>query len=185
MITATGTNILLDVPVPNEKCYEASVRALENAATSGSLVVCDLMYAELCTYFSSQRECDAFLGGMRFRVGRMHKRGTAVALPGSWATAQSGYTEPRRAMTTMTIAIEVKPEVQAELAAQAAARGMDVPAYAAAVLEEAAHVPGGESHRLSPEQLERTLDEMAQFSHHIPSLPDEALSRASLYQDHD
>ncbi|MGC2110425.1 MAG: hypothetical protein WA655_12965 [Candidatus Korobacteraceae bacterium] len=38
----------------------------------------------------------------------------------------------------MTITIEIKPEVEAELAAQAAARGMDVSAYAAALLEEAA-----------------------------------------------
>jgi len=38
----------------------------------------------------------------------------------------------------MTITVEVKPEVEAELAAQAAARGMDVPAYAAVLLEQAA-----------------------------------------------
>ena len=39
----------------------------------------------------------------------------------------------------MTITVEVKPEVEAELAAQAAARGMDVQAYAASLLEQAAH----------------------------------------------
>jgi hypothetical protein len=38
----------------------------------------------------------------------------------------------------VTITIEIKPEVEAELATQAAARGMDVPAYAAALLEQAA-----------------------------------------------
>ncbi len=38
----------------------------------------------------------------------------------------------------MTITVEVRPEVEAELAAQAAARGMDVPAYAAILLEQAA-----------------------------------------------
>jgi len=38
----------------------------------------------------------------------------------------------------MTIIVEIKPELEAELAAQAAARGMDVQAYAAALLEEAA-----------------------------------------------
>ena len=85
----------------------------------------------------------------------------------------------------MTVAVEIKPEVQAELAAQAAARGMDVPTYAAALLEEAAHLPGSGPKRLSLEQFEKTLDEMAQFSHKIPSLPDEAFSRESLYQDHD
>ncbi|MGH9609456.1 MAG: hypothetical protein ACRD34_07235 [Bryobacteraceae bacterium] len=39
----------------------------------------------------------------------------------------------------MTISVEIKPEVQAELAAQAAMRGMDMPSYAATLLEQAAH----------------------------------------------
>ncbi len=38
----------------------------------------------------------------------------------------------------MTITVEIRPEVQAELAAQAAARGMGVAAYAATLLEQAA-----------------------------------------------
>lgn len=38
----------------------------------------------------------------------------------------------------MTITIDIKPEVEAELAAQAAARGMEVSDYAAALLEQAA-----------------------------------------------
>ena len=39
----------------------------------------------------------------------------------------------------MTITLDIKPEVEAELAAQAAARGMDVRAYAEHLLERAAH----------------------------------------------
>lgn len=85
----------------------------------------------------------------------------------------------------MTITVEIKPEVQAELAAQAQARGMDVPSYAAALLEEAARPPLPERKPFNQEEFEKTLDEMAQFSHKIPSLPDEAFSRESLYQDHD
>ena len=38
----------------------------------------------------------------------------------------------------MTITLDIKPELEAELTAQAAARGMDVPAYAAILLEQAA-----------------------------------------------
>ena len=37
----------------------------------------------------------------------------------------------------MTIQIELSPETEARLAAQAAARSMDVPTYAATLLEEA------------------------------------------------
>ncbi len=43
----------------------------------------------------------------------------------------------------MTITVDVKPEVQAELARQAAAHGREVEAYAASLLEEAVHVPSG------------------------------------------
>jgi hypothetical protein len=42
----------------------------------------------------------------------------------------------------LTITLEIKPEVEAELAAQAAARGMDVPSYAASLLEKAAQPRG-------------------------------------------
>ena len=38
----------------------------------------------------------------------------------------------------MTITLEIKPEVEDELAAQAAAKGMDVTSYAASLLEKAA-----------------------------------------------
>ena len=41
----------------------------------------------------------------------------------------------------MTIAVEIKPAVQAELARQAAAQGCPLEAYAASLLEDAAHVP--------------------------------------------
>jgi hypothetical protein len=84
----------------------------------------------------------------------------------------------------MPIIIEVKPEVQAELSRQAAAHGVDVGSYAATLLEEAARNPTGHK-SLSQGQLEKTLEELAQFSHKIPLLPDEAFSRESLYQDHD
>jgi len=39
----------------------------------------------------------------------------------------------------MTITIDIRPEVEAVLAAQAAARGMEITAYAASLLEKAAH----------------------------------------------
>jgi hypothetical protein len=84
----------------------------------------------------------------------------------------------------MPIIIEIKPEVQAELTRQAAARGVDVGAYAATLLEDAARNPS-ESKSLSRGQLDKTLEELAQFSHKIPLLPDEAISRESLYRDHD
>ena len=84
----------------------------------------------------------------------------------------------------MTILVEIKPEIQAELSRQAAARGVDIGSYATSLLEEAAQAPAG-SKILSQSQLDRTLRELAQFSHKIPLLPEEAFSRESLYRDHD
>jgi hypothetical protein len=84
----------------------------------------------------------------------------------------------------MNITIDIKPEVQAELHRQAAAHGVDIAAYAANLLEEAARLPAG-SKALSWQQLDQTLQELTQFSHKIPLLPDDAFSRESLYRDHD
>ena len=68
MITAIDTNILLDVLVPNEDAYEASSNALQEAAGEGSLVLSDIVYAELCIHFEIQRECDASLEANDIRV---------------------------------------------------------------------------------------------------------------------
>jgi predicted nucleic acid-binding protein len=68
MITAVDTNVLLDILLPNEEFYEASVAALQEAASEGSLVVSDVVYAELCVHFDTQRECDSFLQENEIRV---------------------------------------------------------------------------------------------------------------------
>jgi len=41
----------------------------------------------------------------------------------------------------MTITVDIRPEVQAELARQAAAQGRALEAHAATLLEDAAHLP--------------------------------------------
>jgi hypothetical protein len=41
----------------------------------------------------------------------------------------------------VTITVDIRPEVQAELARQAAAHGRAIEAYAASLLEEAVHLP--------------------------------------------
>jgi predicted nucleic acid-binding protein len=68
MITAADTNILLDILVPNEQFYERSADALQQAASEGSIVISDVVYAELCIHFETQRECDAFLETKEMRV---------------------------------------------------------------------------------------------------------------------
>jgi predicted nucleic acid-binding protein len=68
MITAIDTNVLLDVLIPNERFCALSLRAMEEASACGALVICDLVYAELCIHFAAHRECDAFLDDNEIRV---------------------------------------------------------------------------------------------------------------------
>jgi hypothetical protein len=84
----------------------------------------------------------------------------------------------------MTITVDIRPEVQAELARQASAQGRAVEAYAASLLEQAAHHAAMVG-KLSPDRLENTLREMSQFSHKIPALGEDAFTRESFYRDHD
>jgi len=84
----------------------------------------------------------------------------------------------------MTITLILEPEVQAELTRRAAASGSVVETYAASLLQAAVQAPE-RSGRLTKDQLDHTLREMAKFSHKIPLLPDAALTRESISQDHD
>jgi predicted nucleic acid-binding protein len=68
MITAIDTNVLLDVLIPNQEFLSRSLQAVDDASAQGSLVVCDLVYAELCIHFPSQRACDDFLDSAEIRV---------------------------------------------------------------------------------------------------------------------
>jgi hypothetical protein len=84
----------------------------------------------------------------------------------------------------MSIIINIRPEAQAELTRQAAAHGVQTEDCAAALLEEAVHL-GPRAKTLTTDQIDRTLQEVAQFSQKIPLLPDEVFTREGLYQDHD
>jgi hypothetical protein len=52
----------------DDRFCEASVRVVEGAAGIGSLVVCDIVYAELSIHFPEQPECDRFLDENEIRV---------------------------------------------------------------------------------------------------------------------
>ena len=61
MITALDTNVLLDVLLSNEDFAEAAIRLIESNSRAGSLVINDLVYAELCGHFDHKAACDLFL----------------------------------------------------------------------------------------------------------------------------
>jgi predicted nucleic acid-binding protein len=79
MITAIDTNVLLDILVPDPEFVERSLEALEEAANTGSLVVCDLVYAELCVHFQHQAECEQFLLQNDIRVEALSREAGFLA----------------------------------------------------------------------------------------------------------
>ena len=79
MITAVDTNILLDILLPNETFCDRSGNALEAAAAAGSLIICDLVYAELCVHFESQAICDEFLSDLGIRTEALGRPASFLA----------------------------------------------------------------------------------------------------------
>ncbi|HEX6493887.1 MAG TPA: hypothetical protein VF018_00295 [Acidobacteriaceae bacterium] len=82
--------------------------------------------------------------------------------------------------------MQITLDIPDQVAAKAAALGISVESYVRElVLRESE--PGLKLHASprTPEEIRAWLQEMAQFSDQIPELPDEALSRESIYQDHD
>jgi hypothetical protein len=82
----------------------------------------------------------------------------------------------------MAIQIEVSPEVEARLAAQAAARGMAPEAFASKILEEnLQYFPTGTG-ILMPGTIEKMTEELTRGSESLPVLTEEANNRESYYE---
>jgi hypothetical protein len=86
--------------------------------------------------------------------------------------------------THMTVRLELKPEIEARLAAQARARGIPLSAYLQNVLEDLACGEAGPAVS-SLQDLRATLDALAEMGRDLPHLPSSAFSRESIYRDHD
>jgi len=81
----------------------------------------------------------------------------------------------------MTLTINLKPETEAGLAAQARARGLSVAEYVGSLLEQLTQ-SGSE---MTPEQRAAALSEWAKEFPHVAPLSDDAISRERLYtRDH-
>lgn len=83
----------------------------------------------------------------------------------------------------MTVGLELRPDIEANLAAQARARGIALDAYLQGVIEDLARTKAAPPASL--QDLEATLDALAEMGRDLPHLPSSAFSRESIYQDHD
>jgi len=84
------------------------------------------------------------------------------------------------------IQVELKPEIETRLVAEAHDRGMNPSVYAGSVIERA-FLPGNGTRKPSPspEEVRAWLDSLTQLSDKIPPLPEEAFTRESSYQDYE
>jgi hypothetical protein len=82
----------------------------------------------------------------------------------------------------MTVRLELKPDVEANLAAQARARGVPLDAYLQSVIEDLARADAARPASLK--EIEATLDALAEMGGGLPHLPSSAFSRESIYKDH-
>lgn len=68
MITAVDSNVLFDVFLPDKRFGLASKRALENQYQRGSLIICEVVYAELSAFFKSQALLDETLQAVNLKL---------------------------------------------------------------------------------------------------------------------
>ena len=83
----------------------------------------------------------------------------------------------------MLIHVELSPESEARLVAEAQARGVAVEEYAGSLLQELLENSANRPGELTVHQFHEMLDALAQGSERLPDLPTESFTRESFYGD--
>jgi predicted nucleic acid-binding protein len=96
VITALDTNVLLDVFLADREHGRASRNALRKAYDAGGLVACEVVWAEVATFFPGGQAADEALERLGVRFVPMD-RGDALEAAARWSRFRSrARTEPRR-----------------------------------------------------------------------------------------
>ena len=83
----------------------------------------------------------------------------------------------------MTIQIELSPQAEARLAAEAQAHGIEPETYASSILHKILASPMRGTGKLTVEELHLMLRQIAEGSEKLPKLPTSAFTRESFYED--
>jgi len=83
----------------------------------------------------------------------------------------------------MTIQIELSPEMEARLVADARAEGIPLEKVAERLLQEAMASRPVAPGNLTVEDFHTMLDALAEASEELPNLPTESFTRESFYED--
>jgi len=79
MITALDTNILLDILIHDEVHFQRSKQLLDEYFEKGQLVICEVVYAELASQFSAEKDIRAFLADTGIRLLQSGEKTLCVA----------------------------------------------------------------------------------------------------------
>lgn len=83
----------------------------------------------------------------------------------------------------MTIQVELSPETEARLAAEAVAHGMALEVYVSEILQERAPNYATGTGKLTAEDVDEMTRELTRGSENLPVLPPEVNNRESYYED--
>jgi len=124
-VTALDTNVLLDVLVEDPQFGEASARAIAEASSSGPVVVCDVVVAELRPFFTDDAELERFLveTGVQFDPVSLRAALRAGAL---WARHRAAGGAPRRAVADFLVAAHAAEQAQRLLTRDADIRSLSL-----------------------------------------------------------
>jgi hypothetical protein len=85
----------------------------------------------------------------------------------------------------VTIKLELNPEIEAQLAAEAQAQGLALEEYAQRLLQEAIGSTRRRRSRASQQEFRGFLDALASKAPNVPQLRAETFSRGMIYGEHD
>jgi hypothetical protein len=83
----------------------------------------------------------------------------------------------------MTIQVDLNPEIEARLVAEARSQGVPLEKLAERLLKEALSMSGLPHGVLTAVEFHSMLESMAEGSEKLPNLPTESFSRASFYEE--
>jgi predicted nucleic acid-binding protein len=98
MITAVETNILLDVFLPDPHFLKSSLEKLKQYERTGSLIICEMVYAELATVFPNQALLNKSLkqANIEFKPSNLTILWNASTLWKQWFQKSQSKRDPKK-----------------------------------------------------------------------------------------
>lgn len=114
MITAVDTNVLVDVLAGDERFGPASLQALRECRSRGSMIACDVVWAEVAAGFPDGAAAGAALAAMELRYVPITPD-VALAAGGAWRDQRRRSRRRGRVVADLLIGAHAEREADALL----------------------------------------------------------------------